>query len=75
MYQLLTGSAPFRADSIPKLMDKILNEETTPISEFRNDIPQSVYKILQKSMAKNPAERFANGRQMAMELRECAKTF
>ncbi len=24
MYQLLTGTAPFRADSIPKLMDKIL---------------------------------------------------
>ncbi len=75
MYQLLTGNAPFRADSIPKLMDKILNEEPTPISEFRNDIPQCVDKILGKSMAKKPAQRFANGREMAIALRECAKTF
>jgi len=75
MYQLLTGSAPFRADSIPKLMDKILNDEPTPISEFRNDIPPCVDKIIRKAMAKRPANRFANGREMAMELRECAKSF
>jgi serine/threonine protein kinase len=75
MYQLLTGNAPFQADSIPKLMDKILNEEPTPISEFRSDIPPCVDKILRKTMAKNPAQRFANGREMAIELRECAKTF
>ena len=28
LYQLLTGVAPFRADSIPKLMDKIMRERT-----------------------------------------------
>ena len=75
MYQLLTGNAPFRADSIPKLMDKILHEAHTPVSTIRSDIPPCVDKILHKSMAKNPAKRFANGREMAMELRECAKTF
>ncbi|TDJ44800.1 MAG: CHASE2 domain-containing protein [Gammaproteobacteria bacterium] len=75
IYQLLTGNAPFRADSIPKLMDKILNEEATPISKFRNDIPRCVDEILKKSMAKKPAQRFATGREMAIALRECAKTF
>jgi serine/threonine-protein kinase len=75
MYQLLTGNAPFRADSIPKLMDKILHEEPVPVGEFRKDIPPCVEKIIRKAMAKNPAKRFANGREMAMELRECAKSF
>ena len=32
MYQLITGRAPFRADSIPKLMDKIVNEKHQPLT-------------------------------------------
>ena len=75
MYQLLTGHAPFRADSIPMLMDKILNDEPTPISNFRNDVPPCVDNIIRKAMAKNSGKRFANGREMAIELRECAKSF
>lgn len=75
MYQLLTGNAPFRADSIPKLMDKILNEDHRPVSELRDDVPACVDKIVAKTMAKNPARRFANGREMASALRDCAKKF
>jgi serine/threonine-protein kinase len=75
MYQLLTGNAPFRADSIPKLMDKILNEEHTPIGAVRNDVPACVDEIIRKTMAKDPAERFQSGREMALALRECAKQF
>ena len=75
MYQLLTGSAPFRADSIPKLMDKIMNEDHRPTSELRNDLPACIDSIMSKSMAKDPAERFASGREMAIQLRECTKNF
>ncbi|MEJ2139004.1 MAG: serine/threonine-protein kinase [Gammaproteobacteria bacterium] len=75
MYQLLTGHAPFRADSIPKLMDKILNEKHTPVSDLRKDLPACVDVIVSKSMAKNPARRFTSGREMAIALRECAKNF
>jgi CHASE2 domain-containing sensor protein len=75
MYQLLTGEAPFQADSIPKLMDKIMNESHRPASDIRNDLPACVDQILSKAMAKNPENRFASGREMAMELRHCIKVF
>jgi CHASE2 domain-containing sensor protein/tRNA A-37 threonylcarbamoyl transferase component Bud32 len=75
MYQLLTGNAPFRADSIPKLMDKIMNEDPTPIAQLRKDIPACVDEILQRCMAKDPEIRFTSGREMAMALRDCAKNF
>ena len=75
MYQLLTGAAPFRADSIPKLMDKILNEDHKPVSELRKELPDCVDDIVARAMSKNPATRFANGREMAIALRECAKNF
>jgi serine/threonine-protein kinase len=75
MYQLLTGTAPFRADSIPKLMDKIINEAHRPACELRADLPPCVDQVLNKTMAKHPNDRFSNGQDMAMELRACARSF
>lgn len=75
IYQLIAGRAPFQADSIPKLMDKIIHEPHQPLCEIRDDVPACVDIIVNKSMAKNAADRFSNGQAMAMTLRDCAKTF
>lgn len=75
IYQLLTGNAPFRADSIPKLMDKIVNEDHIPVCQVRKDVPECVDTILNKALAKAPEDRFATGHEMAVALRECAKNF
>ncbi len=74
LYQLLTGTTPFRSDSIPKLMDKIMNERQKPISSIRDDIPVEVDMVLDKALAKNPDDRFPNGRAMALALRDCCST-
>jgi len=74
MYQLLTGTTPFRSDSIPKLMDKIMNEKHKPISSVRDDIPVEVDMVLDKVLAKNPDDRFPNGRAMALALRDSCST-
>jgi serine/threonine protein kinase len=75
IYQLLTGSAPFRADSIPKLMDKIINEKHRPACELRADLPACIDAIISKALAKKPADRFKTGLEMALALRECARQF
>jgi len=75
LYQLLTGVAPFRADSIPKLMDKIMREDARPVSEIRKNLPECVDSIIKTALAKNPEDRYSSGRAMAMSLRECAKDF
>ena len=74
MYQLLAGTTPFRSDSIPKLMDKIMNEKQKPISSIRDDIPVEVDMVLDQALAKNPDDRFPNGRAMALALRDCCST-
>jgi len=75
LYQLLTGIAPFRADSIPKLMDKIMREEARPITEIRANLPACVNSIMATVLAKKPEDRYSSGRAMAMALRECASEF
>jgi CHASE2 domain-containing sensor protein/tRNA A-37 threonylcarbamoyl transferase component Bud32 len=74
MYQLLTGTAPFRSDSIPKLMDKIMNEKHPPVSGIRDDIPVEVDMVLDRALAKDPDDRYPNGRAMALALRDACST-
>jgi serine/threonine-protein kinase len=75
LYHLLTGAPPFRADSIPKLMDKIVNERHVMLSTQRDDIPLCVDDFFDSALAKDPEDRFANGRAMALALRDCCSSF
>jgi serine/threonine-protein kinase len=75
MYHLLTGAPPFQADSIPRLMDKIVHHRHRPISDIRDDVPACADVILERALAKNPADRFESGKAMALALRECCSTF
>jgi eukaryotic-like serine/threonine-protein kinase len=72
MYHLLTGAPPFQADSIPRLMDKIVNQRHRPVADIRDDVPPCADRILDQVLAKDPADRFPSGRALAHALRECA---
>jgi serine/threonine-protein kinase len=75
MYHLLTGAPPFQADSIPRLMDKIVHHKHRPISDIRDDVPSCADVILARALAKNPEDRYESGNAMALALRECCSTF
>lgn len=72
MYHLLTGAPPFQADSIPRLMDKIVKQRHRPVADIRDDVPPCTDSILDQVLAKDPADRFPSGRALAYALRECA---
>lgn len=75
LYQLLTGAPPFRADSIPKLMQKIAHERHAPVTQVRDDLPPAIDAVMDRALAKDPADRFPNGRAMALALRDCCSSF
>ncbi len=75
LYHLLTGAPPFRADSIPKLMDKIVNDKHADLSTIRDDVPPGVDAFFDQALAKDPQDRFTNGREMALALRDCCSSF
>jgi serine/threonine-protein kinase len=56
-------------------MDKIINEKHKPVCEMRVELPACIDAIINKSLAKNPADRFKTGLEMALALRECARQF
>jgi serine/threonine-protein kinase len=73
MYQLLTGSVPFRALGLSALLEQILQQQHEPASKLREDLPPQVDEILSQAMAKNPDDRFVHGRAMAAALRDVAR--
>ncbi len=58
IYILLTGRAPFMADTPHGLMYKHLTEMPTPPQTYRSEVPQSATLVLERAMAKDPAQRY-----------------
>ncbi len=57
-YMLLTGRTPYEATTPFGLMHKHLNETPTPAHVQRPDLPPDVTVVLERALAKVPADRF-----------------
>lgn len=68
MYELLTGTRPFRGGNLAKLLHQIVYATPQPIHTHRKDIPQELEEIVALAMHKEPGERFASGLDMAAAL-------
>jgi hypothetical protein len=69
LYQLLTGQLPFRGASMTNLMFVIANEPHESVTRKRRDLPKSLDAIVDRALAKDPANRFRSGAEMAAALR------
>ncbi len=58
-YQCLTGDTLFKATTPIGVILKHATEPPPPIRQARRDLPQGVEEVLNKVLAKRPAERFA----------------
>jgi CHASE2 domain-containing sensor protein len=72
LYQMCSGQLPFQGDSMAQLMFKIANEPHPDILDIRPDLPDCLVAIINRSLSKNPDERYPNGDEMAKALRACA---
>ncbi|MFL6373843.1 MAG: protein kinase domain-containing protein [Pyrinomonadaceae bacterium] len=64
-YQLLTGRLPFEGDGITSIMGAIVNKPPKPI----DDCPPYIWDVIEKALAKDPADRFASAAEMRKALR------
>jgi serine/threonine protein kinase len=72
LYQLLTGQLPFRGASMTNLMFVIANEPHLSVTSLRRDLPKRLDEIVDRALAKNPADRFESAADMAASLRRAA---
>jgi tetratricopeptide (TPR) repeat protein len=68
LFEMLTGVPPFRADTITRLVRKIMTEPAPAPSRIRRGVPAALDAICAKALAKDPAERFASMEEFAAAL-------
>jgi len=66
MYELLTGDVPFRGETFMATVAKHMTQEPTPPSERCPEamIPPPIEAVILRAMAKDPAERYQNVREL-----------
>lgn len=76
-YQMLTGTPPFKAESMAALMFKITNEPHMPLFERRPDLESQIPcmgAIIDKALAKNADDRYQTGREFARAIKDCIES-
>jgi serine/threonine-protein kinase len=67
-YEMVTGSLPFLASSVPELSAKVLLEEHEPLSRRRPDLPLALERVVARTLCKNAADRYPSIAEFAMDL-------
>ena len=68
MYQLLTGSLPFKATNNYSMVFQIINVDPPPPSIFRPEIPASIDHIVKKALQKRLEGRYPTWEEFAQDL-------
>lgn len=69
LYELLTGIMAFDGENEYAIMYKIVNEEPTAIFDLRPELPKIIGEVLDRALAKSPAQRYQTAMEFAYDLR------
>ena len=69
MFELLTGTLPFRGDNAVEIALKHIKEPFPSIREALPNIPQSIENIIMRATAKNVKNRYVDAKEMNDDLK------
>ena len=68
LYELLTGQAPFAADSDLEVLRRIQTDEPTQVRHSRAQVPRDLETIVLKCLEKEPSRRYHSAQALAEDL-------
>src|SRR5262249_1459413 len=68
LYQVLTGTRPFKGESDEELLDNVIRTEARPPRQIDDRIPKELERICLKALSKRAAERYTTAKDMADDL-------
>ena len=72
LFQLLTGALPYASGSMAQLMNQIANDPAPDVRTLRPDLPEELANVIALALEKRPEVRYADGGQLASDLRAVA---
>jgi tRNA A-37 threonylcarbamoyl transferase component Bud32 len=68
LYQLLTGRAPFVAETAVGTMKKVLEDDPVPPAKLNPKVPEDLETICLKCLQKAPSQRYGSAAELVLEL-------
>jgi hypothetical protein len=72
-YEMLTGDPPFDAETPLAILMKHVNDPLPPPRKVESSIPKPFERVVLKSLAKRPRERYQNAGEMAEALQKATR--
>ena len=69
LYQMVTGTTPFQGETPMQIAAQQLHTQPTPPRMFRQELSETAERVLLKSMAKRPGDRYTNALELATAFR------
>ncbi|MGE0461601.1 MAG: protein kinase [Vicinamibacterales bacterium] len=70
LYEMATGTRPFKGDSALSLLSSIIKDPVPPVSGSRPDAPAGLERILRRCLAKDPERRYQTAVDVRNDLEE-----
>jgi len=68
LYRLLSGRLPFSADTAISMVQMQISEAPAPILSFKPDLPAWCSRVIERGLAKSPADRFQSAEEFRSTL-------
>jgi serine/threonine protein kinase len=70
LWEVITGQRLFDADYQSAILQNILHRPVDPPSDVVHDLPKALDRIVLKGLSRDPSDRYATARDMALALEE-----
>ena len=72
LYAMVAGKPPFAGRNVMQTLDLILEEKPAPLVEINADLPAELWRIVSKTLAKQPGMRYQTAADLVVDLRTLA---
>lgn len=72
LFHMVVGQPPYTGNNPVQILERHLNEPVPPVRQLRPDIPAELAEVIQKAMAKDRRDRYADTGALIQALDQCA---
>ena len=68
LYQMATGSLPFKGDTDAVVFDAILNRDPAPVAQVQPSLPDAISRVIEKALEKDRELRYQSATDLRTDL-------
>ncbi len=72
LYEMLSGTNPFRGDYEHSVMYSILNTDPPPVKRYSGEVPDGFIDVIERCLSKSASERYPSAGELLRDLLEIA---